>query len=240
MYAPWRHRRAPAAFLFSRALCLFGAGILLAGLACCLVALSFGLLYSVIDPPVTSLMLLRPYEYGYRIEPVRYLRLDEIPKAVQSLVVEAEDSSFYTHGGIDLVSMKAAWKADRELGYFKYGGSTITQQLVRSLFLSTRRNLPRKCAETIMAVVFDLVVSKRRQLELYLNYVEWGKGVYGIQAGALAAYGRPVNALTQDEIVRLIAVLPNPVRYRPKNLPAEGEIAARYDRLRLAASKMGD
>ena len=219
-------------FLFRRAIGLLFGGLVLLHLALFLMTLWVGLLYTRVNPPVTSLMILRHVDYHYVIKPVRFLTLKEIPPAVRRMFVMVEDKTFYTNPGINIDAMRAAWEANRKLGYPAYGASTITQQLTRSLFLDTKRSYLRKYVEILMSVTLNLVMSKDRQLELYLNYIEWGKGVFGIEQAALQNYGKPLAELTTDQIIRLAVVIVAPVRYNVHTLFQNREMVRRYELLK--------
>lgn len=225
----WRRRGIRGVgFLFSRAIGALFAGIGLFHLGLFLMTIWVSLLYSYVNPPVTSLMILRHIDYGYTITPVHYLPLKRIPKSVQHMFIMLENKTFYTDPGIDINAMTAAWKANRRLGYPAFGASTITQQLTRSLFLTTNRTYVRKYIEILMSLTLNLVMSKHRQLELYLNYIEWGKGIFGIQSAALHYYGKPLSKLTTDEIIRLAVIIVAPVRYNVHTLFENPEMAHRY------------
>ncbi len=219
-------------FLFGRAIGLLFGGIILLHLALFLMTLWISLVYTRVNPPITSLMILRHVDYHYAIKPVRFLELEKIPPSVRRMFVMVEDKTFYTNPGINIAAMRTAWEVNRKLGYPAYGASTITQQLTRSLFLDTKRSYIRKYVEIIMSLTLNLVMSKDRQLELYLNYIEWGKGVFGIQQAALQNYGKPLAKLTTDQIIRLAVVIVAPVRYNVHTLFQNREMVKRYEFLK--------
>jgi monofunctional glycosyltransferase len=166
-------------------------------------------LYRFVDP-VSTLMLWR-WAIGRRVERV-WMPLDRIAPALPATVVAAEDARFCTHRGIDLVQLREALDDADDLGEMR-GGSTITQQTVKNLFLWGGRSYVRKALEMPLALWFDLVVPKRRQLEIYLNIVEWGpNGEFGAEAGARRAFGRSARDLSPGEAALMTATLPNPVR----------------------------
>jgi monofunctional glycosyltransferase len=228
-HAAWRGKGlSGVGFLAARCAAALGAGFLLLNAAVVLFTLWAGLLYSIINPPVTSLMLDRKIEYHFTIQPVRYLSISQIPKSVQYMFIKLEDSTFYENPGIDVASIAHAWSVDRRLGDWALGGSTIGQQLVRSLFLTTNKTISRKYLEAVMALTLNAVMSKQRQLELYLNYIEWGRGVFGIQAAAYASYHRPLSQLSTDEIIRLAAIITSPIRYNVDTLFHNRGMTERY------------
>jgi membrane peptidoglycan carboxypeptidase len=219
-------------FLFARAVASLFGGIFLVHLALFLLTIWIGLVYSYLNPPITSLMILRHVDYHYTIKPVKFLKLSQLPPFVQRMFVGVEDKTFYSNPGINIKAMEDAWKANQRLGYAAYGASTITQQLTRSLFLDTTKSYLRKYTEIFMSLTLNLVMSKQRQLELYLNYIEWGRGVFGIGQAALQSYGKPVSKLTHDEIARLAAVIVAPVRFNVHTLFQNHEMVRRYEFLR--------
>jgi monofunctional glycosyltransferase len=174
--------------------------------------------YRFVDPPST-LMLWR-HLTGHRVERtlVPIERID--PNLVRS-VIAAEDASFCTHHGIDLRQMRDAVRSAHTLSDLR-GGSTLTQQLAKNLFLWQGRSPIRKVLELPLALWIDLVIPKRRQIEIYLNIVEWGpNGEFGAEAAAHRAFGKSARQLTQQEAALLAATLPNPVR-RSARQPGPG------------------
>jgi monofunctional biosynthetic peptidoglycan transglycosylase len=130
-------------------------------------------------------------------------------------VVAAEDDKFMAHAGFDWDAMQQAWERNRREGEITHGASTITQQLAKNLFLPERRAWWRKAQEAVIAVMLETVLTKRRILELYLNVVEWGDGVYGAEAAARYHYGVSAAMLTPAQAARLAVMLPSPRSYPP-------------------------
>ena len=160
--------------------------------------------------PISTLMLERRLT-GARVERI-WLPLDALPPAVPAAVIAAEDARFCTHHGIDWSEVREAF-ADAEDGGPLRGGSTITQQVAKNLFLWPGRSFIRKALEAPLALWIDLVLPKRRVLEIYLNIAEWGpNGEFGIEAGARRAFGKQARALTAQEAALMAAILPNPIR----------------------------
>jgi len=141
--------------------------------------------------------------------------LNDISPNLMHAVLLSEDDMFYQHHGFDMEQIQVAIKLDWAKKRFVYGGSTITQQLARSLYLSPRKNLFRKAKEAIITVLLERYLSKRRIMELYLNVVEWGKGIYGAEAAAQAYFQKPAIALSPDEAAALASILPSPRRWNP-------------------------
>lgn len=139
---------------------------------------------------------------------------ERIPKYVIDAVVVAEDGTFWSHGGFDWYEFRESFLRNIREGRFARGASTITQQLVKNLFLSSSKDPVRKLKEWILTWKMEKSLSKTRILELYLNIIEWGDGIYGIGAAAQQYFQKPVEELTREESARLAAVIPNPKRYR--------------------------
>ena len=171
------------------------------------------------NPEKTSLMKIREQEWKkkgkkYRINQI-WIPLSSISPYLIKAVLIAEDDKFWSHEGFDYESIQKAIEKDLKAGKFKFGGSTISQQLVKNLYLSPSKNPFRKIREALITWRMEKVLSKRRILELYLNVAEWGNGIFGIEAASRHYYGKPTSALVPEEAARLAAVLPNPIRYNP-------------------------
>jgi monofunctional biosynthetic peptidoglycan transglycosylase len=199
---------------------LLAAGVLAAGLA---------LLKT--NPRITALMAWREVTAGVKPTPLRWVPLASVPRPARDMVVRLEDRRFWIHRGIDLGAIREAYHYNQSLGYALYGGSTITQQLARNLFLTPRKTYLRKYVEALTALGLDLVLPKARILELYLNVIEWGRGTYGIGAASVRYYGVRPAGLTLDQQRRLIAVISNPLVYSVYKLGTSGQMTSRYDYL---------
>ena len=141
--------------------------------------------------------------------------LTRISPHLQRAVIAAEDSSFFIHEGFDWEGIRDAALYNFEAGEMKRGGSTITQQLAKNLYLSSERSLFRKGREALITRSLERHLTKERILELYLNVAEWGRGVYGAEAAARHHFGKSADQLTLDEAAWLAAMLPSPQRYDP-------------------------
>ncbi|HAK89281.1 MAG TPA: monofunctional biosynthetic peptidoglycan transglycosylase [Nitrospiraceae bacterium] len=130
-------------------------------------------------------------------------------------VLIAEDDKFYRHEGFDFEAIQKALEKDIKKKKFKFGGSTISQQLAKNLYLTPSKNPVRKIKEAVLTWRIESTLSKRRILELYLNVAEWGEGIFGIEAAARHYYGKSASALAPEEAARLASVLPNPRKYNP-------------------------
>ena len=168
----------------------------------------------------------------------RWTPYGAIPSALKKAVVASEDANFYTHDGVDYEAIQKAIKADWRKGKFVRGGSTITQQLAKNLFLTRERTLIRKVKEIVLARRMDDALSKARILELYLNVVELGPMVYGIGHASHYYFGKGPSALTVRECAFLASMLPGPKVYNPYR--KMDRVMKRSDRIlrRMVAARM--
>ncbi len=139
-----------------------------------------------------------------------------IPKNMRMAVIVAEDARFYQHTGFDLDALKDAMEYNMEHMNFKYGGSTISQQTIKNMFLNPARNPLRKWHELILTVGMEIKLSKARILEIYLNVAEFGQGIFGVEAASRYYYGVSVHTLSKRQAAELAATLPSPVKHNPK------------------------
>ncbi|VAW94946.1 Monofunctional biosynthetic peptidoglycan transglycosylase [hydrothermal vent metagenome] len=139
-----------------------------------------------------------------------------IPKHLQRAVLVAEDARFYEHQGIDVEAFKEAMDYNLEHMKFKYGGSTISQQTIKNMFLSSSRNPLRKWHELILTFGMEMSLTKKRILEIYLNVAEFGRGIYGIEAAAQHYWGVSAVALSHYQAAQLAATLPSPIKHNPR------------------------
>ena len=174
-----------------------------------------------IDPPTTAVHMQRrvqswihrtPYRMHYKFVP-----LSQISPDFQHAVIAAEDARFYQHHGFDWHAMQLAAEEDMDGGRFR-GGSTITQQLVKNLFFGTGRSFLRKGAEFSLVPVAEFVLGKQRILELYLNVVEWGPGVYGAESASRTYYRTGARSIGRQQAAQLAAILPAPLKRRPERV----------------------
>ena len=174
-----------------------------------------------VDPPTTAVHIERRLQAWIHHKPYRaryqFVSLSQISPNLQHAVIAAEDARFYQHHGFDWHEIQIAAEDDMEGGRVR-GASTLTQQLVKNLLFGTSRSILRKGAEFTLVPVAELVLGKRRILELYLNVVEWGPGVYGAQAACQYHYGIPARNVGRDQAVRLAAILPAPLKRRPERM----------------------
>jgi monofunctional biosynthetic peptidoglycan transglycosylase len=182
-----------------------------------------------INPWFTGVQMQRRVESWFakgKYEKRRHqVPLSQISKDLQHAVVASEDTRYYKHHGID-------WKVVEELieddliedGKLGRGGSTITQQLLKNLYATTHRSLIRKGLEFAVAPLAEAILSKDRILELYLNNIEWGPGVFGAEAAAQYHYRVPASKLTREQAARLAACIPSPRKRRPQRMNQSAEI----------------
>jgi len=218
---------------------LFLWSILLAGIPSGIVAFTW--LASLPDikslartnPTATTLMEIRQAQAVEKGEPAirtwTWVPLNRISTNLQRAVIAAEDASFFSHEGFDWEGIKDAALNNLEAGKMKRGGSTITQQLAKNLYLSSERSLLRKAQEALITRLLEHHLTKGRILEIYLNIAEWGRGVYGAEAAARHHFGKSAVELTQDEAAWLAAMLPSPLRYDP--IRKTTTLTRRHDRI---------
>jgi monofunctional biosynthetic peptidoglycan transglycosylase len=171
------------------------------------------------NPRTTALMVQRyreakETEQTYRIRQ-QWIDFEAIPKLVRETVRISEDAAFYQHKGIDFVELKEALKKNWQKREYARGASTITQQLAKNLYLSTDKNFLRKIKEFLIAMRIESNLSKDRIFAIYLNVIEWGPGLFGVEAASRHYFHKSVGQLSLEEIVRLVAVIPQPLKINP-------------------------
>lgn len=201
-------------------------------------------LYAAVFSIVMSYFLYRAFEYGYEIydnvislkyaqpEMSNYMKalldsnpnfeikhefvpLDSISKHLQKAVIASEDAGFYFHPGFDVRAIAEALDANQLRGKTKFGGSTLTQQLAKNLFLSGERSWDRKFKELAYAILMERELGKDRILELYLNYAQWGKDMFGCEVACKEYYKKSCSKLTVNQAINLAAVLASPGKHNP-------------------------
>ncbi len=146
----------------------------------------------------------------------KWVPYEKISRSLKRAVVASEDAKFLRHDGFDWEGMQDAWEKNLKKGKIVAGGSTISQQLAKNLFLSSKRTPWRKAEEAVITVMLEQTMSKRRMLEIYLNVIEWGDGVFGAEAAARHYYRKSARNLGAGEAAKLAAMVPNP-RYYDKH-----------------------
>lgn len=193
--------------------------LLLAGLAAAIVGYVWYTLPPVAElkdrfPVVTLQKKGEPVKVTIEAKrPAGWTSLGEIPRAVVGAVVVSEDGTFFQHDGYDTDALKAAIKEDLERKSFAFGGSTITQQVVKNVYLQKQKSLIRKAKEFYLAIQLDKAADKKRILEIYFNIVELGDGIYGIRQAARHYFQKPPSELTPKEGAFIAMLLPSPKKY---------------------------
>ncbi len=171
------------------------------------------------NPGVTSLMRQREEEARRAHRSYRrvqaWVPISSVSRHLIHAVLASEDQKFFGHEGVDWEAIKKSVETNRARGGFVRGGSTITQQLAKNLFFTTEKSITRKLRELVVARWLEGDLTKKRILELYLNEIEWGDGIYGAQAAARRYYAKPVSDLEPAEAAGLAAMIPNPRRINP-------------------------
>jgi len=144
-----------------------------------------------------------------------WVPLSKISPHLVHAVITSEDGTFYEHAGIDWYELEESIEKNMEKGKPARGGSTITQQLSKNLFFSTSKSYGRKAKELIVALRMERQLPKKRILEIYLNIIEWGDGVFGAEAASRKYFGKPAALLTREEAARMAAVIPSPLKHAP-------------------------
>jgi len=171
------------------------------------------------NPRTTALMVQRYREAKktdktFRIRK-QWIEFEAMPKLLRETVRVTEDASFYQHKGVDFAELKEALKKNWEKREYARGASTITQQLAKNLYLSTEKSLIRKIKEYLITIRLEKNLSKDRIFCIYLNVIEWGPGIFGIEAASQYYYHKGVGQLNLEEMVRLVAVIPKPLKINP-------------------------
>jgi monofunctional biosynthetic peptidoglycan transglycosylase len=171
-----------------------------------------------VNPKKTSFMEYRENQWQSKGKKLtiqkRWVSLPNISPYLVKAIIIAEDDKFWSHRGFDVDAIQKALEKNIEKGKFKFGGSTISQQLVKNLYLTPAKNPVRKLKEAIITWRVEQTISKRRILELYLNVVEWGNGIFGAEMASQRYFGKPAALLTAEEAAKLAAILPNPIRFK--------------------------
>ncbi len=180
---------------------------------------------------VTSLRTKNPYQTAIMKERIRQARRDHKPYSIKQIfvplsrispdmihaVIVGEDGTFYENSGVDWYEMKESFKANWDAGKIIRGSSTITMQLAKNLWFSTSRDPLTKLNEIICAFMLDHYLSKNRILELYLNYIEFGRGIFGVEAASRTYFKKSAANLSRVEAARLAAIIPSPLRHSPNS-----------------------
>jgi monofunctional biosynthetic peptidoglycan transglycosylase len=171
------------------------------------------------NPRSTALMLQRFREAKEAKKELiirqQWVSFDQIPKLLKDTIRVTEDAAFYQHGGVDLNELKAAIRKNWQKGEYVRGASTISQQLAKNLYLTTDKSIIRKIKELLITWRLEKQLSKNRIFDLYLNVIEFGPGLFGVQAASRHYFGKDVSRLNLEEMVRLTTVIPKPLKETP-------------------------
>jgi monofunctional glycosyltransferase len=189
-------------------------------IACLVFSVFWVVLYRFVNPPVTPLMLVRVVQQVWNGDQIKmdkkWVPMSEISHHMKLAVVASEDQKFLNHHGFDFDAIKMAWKNNaKKKKKTLRGGSTISQQVAKNAFLWQGRSWPRKALEAYFTVLIELLWSKERILEVYLNIIETGIGIYGVEAIAQASFNKSASNLSRDQSALIAAVIPNPLKWSP-------------------------
>ena len=228
LWTAWLRDVAPPARIAGKLARVTIGFIVIGHAALIVIVLLASLVLLKVNPPVTALMVYRGITVHQKSRPIHFVPLRQIPRVARNMVIRLEDYRFYRHAGVDLGAIRDAWRINAAIGRTAVGGSTIPMQLARNLFLTPRKTYLRKYLEAVIALEMDLVLPKDRILELYLNCIEWGKGVFGIGAASTYYYRSGVGNLGLDELRRLVTIITNPLRYNVETYSRSRQMAERY------------
>jgi monofunctional glycosyltransferase len=173
------------------------------------------------DGPIQKSAFMMDYEYRRAVDPIlpplrwRPVSLENISSNLVHAIIVAEDANFYKHSGIDTEAFKQAWEYNLKTGHLVYGGSTISQQMIKNFLLNPSRNPLRKWHELWLTLSLERNISKDRILEVYLNIAEFGVGIYGVEAASQHYWGESARDLSMDHAVQLAATLSAPTKNNP-------------------------
>lgn len=199
------------------------------------------LLFAVVNPPITMVMLGRAAQrFAAGDSPAWPIHTpvarEAMSPALRRAVLASEDDRFYLHNGIDFVELEKALDARKRGGRLR-GASTLTQQVAKNIFLWNGRSFVRKGAEAYLTLWLELLLSKERILDLYINLAEWGPYHFGAEAGARHHFRKSAATLTREEAARMAAILPAPRRWSPKGSVASRRMGAILQRMQYAPPK---
>lgn len=178
------------------------------------------ILFKFVPIPFTPLMFIRSYEQiaagDQLVWKHDWVSIDDMSVNIQKAVIASEDGKFTSHNGFDFDAIEKAYKNNQKGKRIK-GGSTITQQTAKNVFLWPGRSMVRKAFEAYFTLLIEMIWGKERIMEVYLNSIEMGNGIYGIEAASQHWFGKSANKLTKKEAAAIAAILPNPRKYKATN-----------------------
>ena len=183
-------------------------------------SLFFVVLYKYVNPPVTPLMVIRLAEQSFGGQTIKlkksWMSIDKMSQTLPLAVIASEDNLFFEHSGFDFESIEKAKEYNaKKQGKKVRGASTISQQTAKNVFLWPQRSWLRKGLEVYFTVLIEFVWGKKSILEVYLNVIETGKGIYGADAAAQSYFAKPASGISRGESALIAAVLPNPLKWNP-------------------------
>lgn len=182
------------------------------------ISLVWVLIYRFINPPITFLMLQRAVERKIDGKDLKidksWIRIEDVSTNLKRAAIAGEDINFLNHRGFDFKAMETAFEKNKK-GKKVRGGSTISQQTAKNVFLWPGRSYIRKAFEAYFTVLIELLWGKERILEVYLNVIEMGDGIYGAEAAVQNYWGKSASSMSKSQAALLVAVLPNPLRWSP-------------------------
>lgn len=185
-----------------------------------IVSIGLTVAYKFIPVPFTPLMFIRLYEQKKAGDDMKWKRdwvsIDQMSIHIQKAVIASEDGKFTSHNGFDIDAIEKAYKNNQKGKRIK-GGSTISQQTAKNVFLWPGRSYIRKGLEAYFTVLIEFIWGKERIMEVYLNSIEMGNGVYGIEAASQHWFNKSASDLSKKEAASIAAILPNPLQYKAKN-----------------------
>ncbi len=174
------------------------------------------LLFKFVNPPITPFMIVKYFENSSNTIQKDWVSFDEMSPNLPLAVIAAEDQKFLDHFGFDVEAIEKALDNNKK-GKKVRGGSTISQQTAKNVFLTPSRTWVRKGLETYFTFLIEVFWSKKRILEVYLNVIEQGDGIYGVQASAIVNFNKDAKKVSQSQAALMAAVLPNPIKFKIAN-----------------------
>jgi len=185
-------------------------------------------LYQFVNPPITPIMLHRYFVRKYDWHKRYYLPIEKTPNRCIQIILMLEDPNYYQHWGFDWKSIKTALRINTESKKIKFGASTISNQLARTIFLTTHRNYLRKYLEFQVTIIMEMVMTKKRMMELYVNYIELGKGIYGLDTASRYYYGVSLASLDMESTFKLASIITTPIKHTPHTFYKSRSALQRY------------
>lgn len=185
-------------------------------------------IYEIISPKLYGYNIYRIYKNNFPVKFPKFVKLKELPSYIPKMLIYVEDCNFYKHKGFDFESIKEAFIIYKKYKKPLKGGSSITQQLARTLFLYPDKTIFRKYLESIATLIIEFSISKDKILELYINTVEFGKGLFGIEQASLYYYKKSSKYLTREEAAILLTLLASPIKYNVYNFYKRKALVQRY------------